>query len=153
MKTTTSSSSSTTSSSIQSRTRCSLSFILLLWTFLIQSVLAGEILTLKSCRPPLPIDWFINHFQSIPPHLSDSFYKNLDNATASLSAIINSTVVGYGNVDSVSLIVGTPWGEIFDHHVGKLRANDTSDTRTVNSDSMFRIGSITKVPFTLIRID
>jgi hypothetical protein len=119
------------------------SFILL-WTFLIQRVMSGTIIQPKSCRPPLPVAWFINHSQSIP-HLSESFHKRLDNASASLSAIIDSTLSRDGNLDSVSIVVGAPWGTIFKHHGGKLRANDTSDTRTVNSDSMFRIGSITKV--------
>ena len=121
----------------------SLSFMLL-WTLLIQGVMSGTIIKPKSCRPPLPVDWFINHSQSIP-HLSESFHKRLDNASASLSAIIDSTLSRDGNFDSVSIVVGAPWGTIFEHHVGKLRANDSSDTRTVDSDSMFRIGSITKV--------
>jgi CubicO group peptidase (beta-lactamase class C family) len=50
----------------------------------------------------------------------------------------------FAGIDAVSVVVGGPWSVVYEHHVGKLRSNDSSDTRTVNGDSIYRIGSITK---------
>lgn len=53
----------------------------------------------------------------------------------------------------MSIIVGSPWGPVYEHNNGKLRKNDSADDREVDHDSMYRIGSITKVPLPPFRIN
>src|SRR5271170_7160201 len=95
-----------------------------------------------SCRAPLPIEWFINNAQTAST-LSPSVSRTLTVASKNLSSYIQSQLpVG----DTASVIIGTPWGPISEINFGKLRSNTTGDNQTVNSQSLYRVASTTKVP-------
>lgn len=115
-----------------------------LWIHFPASIQAGTILAPKSCRPPLPTDWFLNNYQT-PPSLSSELHAKFTNTSVYLSAIIDATLQQFGNIESVSIMVGSPWGPVFEHNNGKLKRNDSDDEREVESNSMYRIGSISKV--------
>src|SRR5579859_7681015 len=134
-----------TKTGASSLTVSSLVLLLTVLSSFLSNVLSGTLLVPTSCRPPLPINWFINTFQSQPSFSADLTAK-FANASASLSAIIGSTLSQLNNTESVSVMVGSPWGTVYEHNNGKLRRNDTDDERMVDHTSMYRIGSITKVP-------
>jgi hypothetical protein len=117
--------------------------IIIVWSVLVSSVLSS-ILSPKTCRPPLPIDWFISQYQHLP-----SFSQNLTDrakaASAALGTYIDIALSHVSDIDAVSVVVAGPWGPVTEHHVGKLKANDSSDHRIVNGDSIYRIASISKV--------
>src|ERR1700737_1434394 len=125
--------------SLEGRT---LTLFFVMWSTFAIRAMCGTIVAPSACRPPLPVDWFIHQFQR-GPHLSETLNNSLANASATLSGIIDSTISGTG--ESMSITVAGPWGLVFEHHVGKLRGNDSSDTRQVDGDSIYRIASITKV--------
>jgi len=95
-----------------------------------------------SCRAPLPIEWFINNTQSVSK-LSSSTTVSLAAASKNLSSYIESIFTAG---DALSLIVGTPWGSISELNFGNVRSNTTSNNQTVNSQSLYRVASTTKVP-------
>lgn len=97
-----------------------------------------------TCRPPLPFEWFISQTQS-EPLFSQSLNKTFAAASTNLSAIIDETFSLVAGIDAISMVVAGPWGIIAEHNVGKLRSNDTFDTRKVNGESAYRIGSVSKV--------
>jgi hypothetical protein len=102
--------------------------------------------TPSSCRAPLPIEWFINNTQTASA-LSVWASSSLATASKNLSSYIQSQLmVG----DTASVIIGTPWGPISEMNFGKLRSNTTGDNQTVNSQSLYRVASTTKVRY-LIR--
>lgn len=105
---------------------------------------SGSIVPPGACRPPLPVDWFINQAQSLP-HFSDFLNTSFKNASSTLSYIIDSAMSTSRNIEAVSVVVGGPWGIVYEHHSGRLRSNDSSDKRLVDTNSIYRIGSITKV--------
>jgi len=119
-------------------------FLSMLWTTFIPSIQAGTILVPKSCSPPLPTDWFLDHHQT-PPSLSGALQAKFNNTSVYLASFIDATLQQFGNIESVSIMVGSPWGPVFEHNNGKLRRNDTDDEREVGSNSLYRIGSISKV--------
>jgi len=95
-----------------------------------------------SCRAPLPIEWFINNTHTASA-LSPWASGTLAAASKNLSSYIESQLmVG----DTASVIIGTPWGSISEMNFGKLRSNTTGDNQTVNSQSLYRVASTTKVP-------
>jgi len=95
-----------------------------------------------SCRAPLPIEWFINNTQSAS-NLSSSLTGSLDAASKNLSSYIESI---FTTGDAISVIIGTPWGPISELNFGNLRSNTTGNNQTVNSQSLYRVASTTKVP-------
>jgi hypothetical protein len=117
---------------------------LLIWGSFASIVMSGSIVPARTCHPSLPIDWFIRNAQSMPP-FSEFWNSSLASASAKLSAIIDSNRFYSSGMEAVSVVVSAPWGIVYEHHVGKLRNNDSSDHRIVNGDSIYRIGSITKV--------
>ena len=116
--------------------------IAVMCSVLTTGVLSGVIVP-TSCRPPLPIDWFIRHAQTVP-HFSDSLQQNFTDA-ASRVAVGAQVAINNSLADALSVVVGAPWGIVAEYHIGSLRSNDTSDERTVNGDSAYRIGSVSKV--------
>jgi len=111
--------------------------------FLISGVFS-KIFEPTTCRPPLPFEWFISNTQS-PPLFSQGLTKAFAAASANLSAIIDETISFVAGVDAISMVVAAPWGIVAEHNVGKLRSNDTFDTRKVDGQSAYRIGSVSKV--------
>jgi hypothetical protein len=95
-----------------------------------------------SCRAPLPIEWFMNNTQSAS-NLPSSITGSLAAASKSLSSYIESI---FTTSDAISVIVGTPWGPISELNFGNLRNNTTGNNQTVNSQSLYRVASTTKVP-------
>src|SRR5271154_5966350 len=95
-----------------------------------------------SCRAPLPIEWFINNTQTASA-LSLWASSSLATASKNLSSYIQSQLMAG---DTASVIIGTPWGPISEMNFGKLRSNTTGDNQTVNSQSLYRVASTTKVP-------
>src|SRR5208282_5504420 len=94
-----------------------------------------------SCRAPLPIEWFINNTQNASV-LSPWATSTLAAASKNLSSYIQSQLsVG----DAVSVLIGSPWGTVSEMNFGKIRSNTTADNRTVNSQSLYRVASTTKV--------
>jgi len=99
-----------------------------------------------SCRAPLPIDWFVNNTRSASG-LPSSVTSSISGASKNLSSYIESIfTVG----DTISVLVGTPWGPISELNFGNLRSNTTGDNQTVTSQSLYRVASTTKVPFTFL---
>lgn len=111
--------------------------------FLIRGVLA-KIFEPTTCRPPLPFEWFISQTQS-QPLFSQSLTKAFAAASANLSAAIDEKFSLVAGIDAISMVVAAPWGIVAEHNVGKLRSNDTFDTRKVDGESAYRIGSVSKV--------
>jgi hypothetical protein len=97
-----------------------------------------------TCRPPLPIDWFISQAQTLPD-FSDSLTTAAKNASVSLSKYIDSIFSTEANIDAISVVVSGPWGIVTEHYVGPLRSNDTADPRMVNGESSYRVASLSKV--------
>ena len=116
----------------------------LAWSIVISVVLAATVLEPTTCRPALPVDWFIRKAQN-SPCFSEALSHSLQIASANLSAIVD--LMPSKKVDAVSVVVAGPWGRVVEHHVGKLRSNDSCDDRTVDGDSIYRIASISKVIF------
>lgn len=95
-----------------------------------------------SCRAPLPIEWFINNTQSAS-NISSSVMDSLAAASKNLSSYIESIfTIG----DAISVVVGTPWGPISELNFGNLRSNTSGNNQIVNSQSLYRVASTTKVP-------
>jgi hypothetical protein len=120
--------------------------LLVLSINLISSVHSQEfeyptLITPKSCRSPLAIDWFINNAQ-IKPNFSKSVTDGLSAASSNLTAYLTSQLTG---IDELSVVVNAPWGTISEFNYGKLRMNDTKDTRNVSGDSVYRVASVSKV--------
>ena len=111
--------------------------------FLISGVFS-KIFERTTCRPPLPFEWFISQTQS-PPLFSRSLTKTFAAASANLSVIIDEAISLVAGIDAISMVVAAPWGIVAEHNVGKLRSNDTFDTRKVDGESAYRIGSVSKV--------
>ena len=116
--------------------------IAIICSILVTGVFSGAIIP-KSCRPPLPIDWFIRHAQTAPK-FSDYLRQNFSEA-ATLIAAGAQKAINESLADALSIVVGAPWGIVAEYHVGSLRSNDTSDERIVNGNSAYRIGSVSKV--------
>jgi hypothetical protein len=96
----------------------------------------------KSCRPALPVDWFIAQAQNLPA-LSQSLTNNITATSKSFTADIENAISsGAFGVDELSVVVAGPWGPVFEYNYGKLRSNASG---TVNGDSIYRIASISKV--------
>lgn len=113
---------------------------------ILSNVISGTLVTSKSCRPSLPVEWFIHNAKSIS---MGCFSQDLQNkflaASNETAAAINTVLTKLTDIDTISVVVAGPWGHVSDHHVGKLRFNDTADHRTVDGDSIYRIASISKV--------
>jgi hypothetical protein len=131
-------------------------FLIFLWSILFGSqVLEAAFISVETCRPPLPYEWFINVTQT-PPQFSVELMESAAGAAANLSLLINETLSTTGDIDSVSLVVGAPWGILTEHHVGNLKFNETSDDTAVNGSSIYRIASLSKVlrPYvSMLRVD
>jgi hypothetical protein len=97
-----------------------------------------------TCRPPLPIDWFISQAQTLP-EFSDALTTAAKTASLSVSKYIDSIFSTEANVDAISVVVSAPWGIVSEHYVGPLRSNDTADPRMVNGESIYRVASLSKV--------
>jgi hypothetical protein len=117
--------------------------ITIVW-FILASTVFSTVLSPKTCRPPLPIDWFISEFQS-PPKFSQNITNMATAASAALASFVNKTLAHTSDVDAVSVVVAGPWGVVDEHHIGKLKANDSSDHRTVDGNSIYRVASMSKV--------
>ena len=107
---------------------------------------AAVIVPARSCRPSLPVNWFIHQgktlsLSSFSPDLQYKFH----NATNRTNLAIQTVLDQIPDIDTISIVVAGPWGHVSDHHVGKLRFNETKDTRVVDGDSIYRIASISKV--------
>lgn len=64
-------------------------------------------------------------------------------ASKNLSSYIESIfTVG----DAISVVVGTPWGPISELNLGNLQSNTSVNNQIVNSQSLYRVASTTKVP-------
>jgi hypothetical protein len=120
-------------------------FILVFWSVIATVARAqGGLPTINtplSCRAPLPIEWFINNMQSgskLPPSTKSS----LAAASKTLSSYIESL---FTTGDTISVVVGAPWGPILELNLGNLRNNATDYSQTVNSQSLYRVASTTKV--------
>jgi len=111
--------------------------------FLVSTVFTTTILQPKTCRAPLPVEWFISEFQSLP-----TFSKNITDMTAdaseTLASVVNATFTNIPGIDAMSVVVAAPWG-VSEYHIGKLKANDSTDSRIVDGNSIYRVGSMTKV--------
>lgn len=112
--------------------------------FLLSPIFATTILQPKTCRAPLPVEWFISEFQSLP-----TFSKNITdmtaNASETLASVVNATFTNIPGINAMSVVVAAPWGVVSEHHIGKLKANDSTDSRIVDGNSIYRVGSMTKV--------
>jgi hypothetical protein len=119
---------------------------LLLWSIATSSVHSQEfhyptLITPKSCRPPLAIDWFINNAQT-KPNFSRSVTDRLNDASKDFTAYLNSQLSG---IEALSVVVAAPWGIVSEFNYGKLRMNDTKDTKNVSGDGLYRVASVSKV--------
>jgi hypothetical protein len=128
--------------SIQSRFYISL----LVWCITTCSVHSQEfhyptLIVPRSCRPPLPVDWFINNAQT-KPNFSRSVTDGLDAASKAFTTYLNSQLTG---VEVMSVVVAAPWGIVSEFNYGKLRMNDTKETKNVSGDSIYRVASVSKV--------
>jgi hypothetical protein len=104
----------------------------------------SKIVPPTTCRPPLPVDWYIARHQGFSGFSQQARY-NINVASLELASFVNQTISDIPGIDASSLIVAGPWGKVFEQNLGKLRSNDTSDTRIVNGDSIYRIASVSKV--------
>jgi len=104
------------------------------------------LITGQTCRPSLPIDWFIEQAQS-PPLFSQILQEEFKNATeltdTNLANLVNSSAF---DVSALSIVVAGPWGKVYETNLGVLRANDTVHDMPPDGDSIYRIACISKVP-------
>lgn len=121
-------------------------FVWILLNIAIPAVWGATVLEPVTCRPALPVDWFIREARTTPT-LSQVLVGDLNAAATNLSSIVDLMLSD--QVDAVSVVVAGPWGHVAEYNVGKLRSNDSSDLRTVDIDSIYRIASISKVSFHL----
>jgi CubicO group peptidase (beta-lactamase class C family) len=120
----------------------SLGFQWLLCSVAMWSVVLASVIVPKSCRPALPVDWFIAQAQNLPA-LSQSLSDNITATSKIFKADIEKGISdGALGVDVLSIVVAGPWGPVFEYNYGKLRSNAAD---TVNGDSIYRIASISKV--------
>jgi len=121
-------------------------FFLMSVLSILSNVISGEVVTAKSCRPSLPVEWFIHNAKTISMEcFSQDLQKKFLAASNQTASAINTALTKLTDIDAISVVVAGPWGHVSDHHVGKLRFNDTADHRTVDGDSIYRIASISKV--------
>jgi hypothetical protein len=103
----------------------------------------SAVISPTTCRPPLPIDWFISQAQTLP-EFSATLTTAFNTASGSLYKFIDTLFTTELNVDAISTVVAGPWGIVAEHYVGPLRSNDTTDHRIVQGDSSYRIASLSK---------
>ncbi|KIY69156.1 beta-lactamase/transpeptidase-like protein [Cylindrobasidium torrendii FP15055 ss-10] len=92
------------------------------------------------CSPPLPT--LLNDY---PVDAND---PRLAAASAGLGAFLAARA-SEDDIDSLSVAVVTPFGTVFERSYGVLRANESSPSAPVDSHSIYRIASITKM-FTVL---
>lgn len=114
-----------------------------LWSVIISSATSASLKTATSCRPALPVDWFISRAKS-PSSLSQFVNNSIATASANFTTFIEREIPG---TTALSVIVAAPWGPIFTYNYGKLRQNDTSNPATVDGDSIYRLGTMSKACF------
>lgn len=122
-----------------------ITYVLVFWSVIAKVVRCqGGLPTINtplSCRAPLPIEWFINNMQS-GSNLPSSTNTSLAAASKNLSSYVESL---FTTGDTISVVVGTPWGPISELNFGNLRSNATGYNQTVTSQSLYRVASTTKV--------
>jgi CubicO group peptidase (beta-lactamase class C family) len=92
------------------------------------------------CKAPLPN--LLAHY----PVPADSL--PLRRAHDSLDAFFTKRA-SHPDIDSISVAIVTPFGNIFEKGYGILHANGSESSQPVNRDSIYRIASITKM-FTVL---
>jgi hypothetical protein len=111
------------------------------------SLCAGVKIITNRCDPPLPMPWFLSHAQSLSlssfsQGLQETFRVAGEKFSRSTEEILN----GAGQkISAASVAVAGPWGHVLDYNTGKLRSNDSKDSRTVDGNSIYRIASMSKV--------
>jgi hypothetical protein len=125
--------------------------VIFLWGILSTSVLSA-VISPTTCRPPLPIDWFISQAETLP-EFSATLTTAFNTASGSLYKLIDTVFTTELNVDAISTVVSGPWGIVAEHYVGPLRSNDTTDHRIVQGDSSYRIASLSKVRVIIVVSD
>jgi len=119
--------------------------IWLVWTSVfISSATSASLKTPTSCRPALPVDWFLAQAKS-PSSFSQSLNNSIATSSANFTAFIKQGISsGTAGISALSVVVAAPWGPIFTYNYGKVRQNDTSSAAEVDGDSIYRLGTMSK---------
>ncbi|KAF5342267.1 hypothetical protein D9611_001309 [Ephemerocybe angulata] len=117
---------------------------LLLYCFVLASAFlanAGSSITgAPATACPVPLPNLLSHRAVGPDSVTPRIQKALD----SLDGYLKKRTTA-DDLDSLSIAVVTPAGPIFTRGYGLLKANDTSSKAVPDKDSIYRLGSISKM--------
>ena len=112
---------------------------------ILSNTISAKIITARSCRPSLPVDWFVHESQSLSlSSFSPALQLKFQNAT-NLSAQSLPNALKEPGLNAITVAVAGPWGTVFEGSVGTLRFNDSNYPGKLDGDSIYRIASISKV--------
>lgn len=103
----------------------------------------GRDTSLVECVAPLP------NLLSHQPVTTQDVPHDLRRALSSLNEHLKQLSSSTSTLDSLSIGVVTPGGLIWSKGYGKLKANDSSSNQTPDQNSIYKIGSVTKM-FTVL---
>lgn len=107
-----------------------------LWTIPTRFTVASDESERYSCRPFLP-----KLFIETPP---SSDHPLIEVASKRLGDYFSDRF-SKGDIDSLSVVVVTPGGAIFEENYGVMRGNETASSPPTTSHSQYRIASVSKL--------
>jgi len=104
---------------------------------ILSNTISAKIITARTCRPSLPVDWFVHESQSLSlSSFSPALQLKFQNAT-NLSAQSLPSALKEPGLNAITVV--------FEGSVGTLRFNDSNYPGKLDGDSIYRIASISKV--------
>jgi hypothetical protein len=121
-------------------------FVDIILVCLLANLISAKVIPARSCRPSLPVQWFVHQSQELSlSNFSPELQLKFNNLTNLSHAGVQQILQEQPDLNALSVVVAGPWGHVLDAHGGTLRVNDSHYPGVLNGDSIYRIASISKV--------